>query len=170
MFDKNNPYNREVLRDNQFRYRTTSLFLELNGSTLEPIFNIKYDIDYEFKGKIYYSLKKLYLALADPTEYIFASTYLYDYAHWKRMCSNQEIAPYVDSWREELELKLRANAIQEAIALSKKGNYNAAKWLADRGWEAKRGRPTKAEKEARVKQDDRLYSDISEDLERIGVQ
>lgn len=63
------------MKDTQGRPLTQSLFLE-------PNYNVDYayytmdDDDKNFKGKVYPSLKRLYLEMEDPTEYEFATTYL----------------------------------------------------------------------------------------------
>ena len=84
------------------------------------------------------SLKKLYLELGDPTEYLFASMYFDSYSNWKQMLSKigNKLSPVpledvVEVWRVELAEKLKAEAIRSIIVLSKKENgLTAAKWIA----------------------------------------
>lgn len=131
------------LIDNNGRPLTQSLFLEVGYSDY-AVFTFK-DDDHEYKGKVYPSLKKIYLAEEDPTEYDFANNHLLGWNHWMRLCENKLIRKEIDEWREELEYKLRARGVKEMIRLAPE-SYQAAKWLADRGWATRAaGRPSKAE-------------------------
>jgi hypothetical protein len=141
---------REAYLDTMKRYVTQSLFLE-TAYSLDAIFTYAQE-DKEYNGKLFYSLKKLYLECADVTEYEFANAYLADFDHWKKMCGNALIRVHIDKWREELELKLQADGLRKMMASAESGNYQAAKYLADKGWASSgKGRPTKAEKEGALK-------------------
>lgn len=39
----------------------------------------------------------------------------------------------VDKWREELEVALRSEGVLSIVTASEE-NFQAAKWLADKGW------------------------------------
>ena len=54
---------------------TQSLFLEI-GYTDYAVFTLK-DDDYEYKGRVYPSLKRLYLEMEDVGEYEFATGNVY---------------------------------------------------------------------------------------------
>src|SRR5574337_457896 len=82
---------------------TQSLFLEMGYNTDYAMYTLK-DRNHEYKGVLYPSLKALYLEESDPTEYLFADKYLLGYQHWKRICRNKMLLPYVEEWREELEI------------------------------------------------------------------
>lgn len=162
------------LMDGMGRFKTNSLFLETcvdQAKKPDAVYTLK-PYDHEYKGKIYYSLKKIYLEMEDPTEYLFATTYLAGWNHWKRICNNKAFVEFIEEWREELELKLRAKGFKQVLeAAQEDGNlgYNASKFLVDKGWkEGKgRGRPTKAEKEKQRKQDQQLVGSFEEDLKRL---
>lgn len=159
---------KEKLQDTMGRPLTQSLFLELQYSEY-AVYTLKED-DYEYKGKIYPSLKKLYLKEEDPTEYAFATKYLLGWQHWKRLCENKAIAKHIEEWREELELKLRCQAIRDMqnLCASESGNYSAAKFLADRGWEKRgAGRPSKADKERHLRVEERLDAEFGADVARM---
>ncbi len=159
---------KEKLQDTMGRPLTQSLFLELQYSDY-AVYTLKED-DYEYKGKVYPSLKKLYLKEEDPTEYAFATKYLLGWQHWKRLCENKAIAKHIDEWREELELKLRCQAIRDMqnLCASESGNYSAAKFLADRGWEKRgAGRPSKADKERHLRVEERLDQEFGADVARM---
>ncbi len=147
---------------------TQSLFLEI-GYTDYAVYTLK-DDDYEYKGKVYPSLKKLYLEMEDVGEYLFACEHLLGWEHWQRMCSNKQVAEHVEKWRYELELKLRSQAIMEIKAKSKfEKGINAAKWLAERGWDKRQaGRPSKAEVERETKVAADLNRMFADDLQNLG--
>lgn len=148
---------------------TQSLFLELGYNTQYAVYTLK-EQDYEYKGILYPSLKQLYLAEEDPTEYLFAKKHLLSYQHWKRLCANKMIRQYIDEWRDELELKLRAMAVRSLLNMtaSESGNFQAAKFLADRGWDKNKvGRPSKEELEKRVAIGERVAEDFQADIKRL---
>lgn len=131
------------------RYKTQSLFLEVAYDP-EAMFTLD-EVDKEYKGKTYYSLKRLYLELEDVTEYEFATRYMADWNHWKKICGNANLMEHIKGWRDELELKLTARNLQKIRELAAEGNYNAAKYLANKEYASGKGRPTKAEKEGALK-------------------
>lgn len=156
----------ETMLDSMGKFRTQSLFLEL-GYGADALFTLK-DQDHEHEGTVYKSLKRLYLEFEDPTEYEFANTVLLGWRHWQRMCENKVIRKHIDEWREELEVKLRSQAIRDAIQEAKKGHFQAAKWVADRGWSTRgAGRPSKADIEHEKKVQARIDNEYSGDVVRM---
>lgn len=152
--------------DSMGKFRTQSLFLELGYGT-EALFTLK-DQDHIHDGREYPSLKRIYLEFEDPTEYEFANTVLLGWKHWQRMCENKIIRKHIDEWREEMEVKLRSQAIRDAIQEAKKGHFQAAKWVADRGWSSRgAGRPTKAEVDHEKKIQSRLGEEYDADVVRL---
>lgn len=157
------------LVDSMGRPITQSLFLEI-GYSEYAVYTLK-EYDHEYKGKVYPSLKALYLKEEDPTEYVFASKYLLGWQHWKRLCENKQIAKHIEEWREELELKIRSRAVQDMMNLcaSENGNFSAAKFLADRGWEKRgAGRPSKAEKERHTRIEEKITEEFDADVKRLS--
>lgn len=149
--------------DSQGRFRTLSLFLEIEYKE-EAIYTLK-EIDHIHNGKFYPSLKRLYLEMQDPTEYEFANTYLAGWRHWQKITENKVLKNHVEEWRAELEFKLRAQAVKSMIGQAATGNFQATKWLADRGWATRgAGKPTKEEvaREAKflAKAEDEFTADI----------
>lgn len=156
------------LIDTMGRPLTQSLFLEIGYSDY-AVYTLK-EQDYTYKGVEYPSLKRLYLVEEDPTEWSFADKYLLGWQHWKRLCENKVIAKHVEEWREELELKLRSQAIRDmqALCASESGNYSAAKFLADRGWEKRSaGRPSKAEKDRHLRIEEKINQEYGADIARL---
>lgn len=151
---------KQKLLDTSGRPLTQSLFLEFNYNVDYAVFTFD-DDDKVYKGKTYPSLKKLYLECADPTEYTFAKKYLLGWGHWKRLNENKALKKHFDEWREELEISLRSEGVQAIIETSTQ-NFQAAKWLADRGWEKRApGRPSKEEQE----RENRIFERVAEDLD-----
>ena len=145
---------------------TQSLFLEIGYSDM-AVYTLK-DEDYDYQGKYYFSLKRLYLELADPTEYEFATKYLLGWKHWKRLCANKAIRTHIDEWREELEMKLRCQGVRSMITSAENGNYQASKWLNDRGWEQRgAGRPSKEEVEREKKYQAKVDNEFGADVLRL---
>ena len=148
---------------------TQSLFLEL-GYSENAVYTLK-EYDYPYKGKHYPSLKRLFLLEEDPTEYAFAEKYLLGWQHWKRLCENKAIAKHIEEWREELELKIRSQAVRDMMNMcaSESGNYSAAKFLADRGWEKRAaGRPSKAEKDKHLRIEEKIEEEFAADVKRLA--
>lgn len=147
---------------------TQSLFLEI-GYSGSAIYTLGEE-DKEYKGKIYPSLKRLYLEHEDVTEYDFANTYLLSWSHWQRLCNNKQVRKHIDEWRFELELKLRSAGIKAIIeaALDEDGGFQAQKYLADKGWEKiGAGRPKKDTSEVDARQEELLREDFSADIVRM---
>lgn len=147
---------------------TQSLFLEIAYSK-DAVYTLK-DDDYEYEGKIYPSLKRLYLEMEDPVEYEFAKTHLLGWSHWQRMCANKQIAKHVEEWRHELELHIRSRAVKAVIAkASCEQGINAAKWIAEKGWSKNSvGRPNKQEEAREKRIQSELEVDFASDWQRIA--
>lgn len=135
-------------------YIVQNLFLEDKYDTDVAVFTFDGE-DKVHKGKTYISLKKRYLEFGDPNEYLFAKHHLYDWGHWQRMCKNKVLRPHIDQWREELNLQLMSEGIQQLISIAvddEKPSYQAAKYLADGGWiKNEVGRPSKEQVEGELK-------------------
>lgn len=177
-------YNYSDLKDKQGRYRTQSLFWEwsfLNDkreedNVLDPIFTNK-DHDLEKDGIIYPSLKSIYMSYdhIPGFEYEFALDVFNSWDHWDRLAStsNINIKNMIKSWREELEIKLKASAIKALITASKMDDakgFNAAKYLADKGYAPTRGRPSKEEVERETRIQAGVSKDLEADMERLGLK
>lgn len=161
-------YDKEKLKDTLGRPLTQGLFLEFGYDTRYAIFTFN-DEDKDYEGVKYISLKKLFLMCEDPTEYEFANKYLLGWRHWLRMNENVILKKEFDVWREEFEVKLRSDAIRSIVDMTAEGaNFQAAKWLADRGWDKRgAGRPSKAEIERNKRVDSRLSDELNGDIDRM---
>jgi len=153
---------------------TQGLFYELcYASPKNAIYTLKdEDMEITVEGEVrqLQSIKQLYLECEDPTEYEFATKYLGGWKHWQRLCNKTtNLHPYIEDWREELEVKLRSKGVKSMIkhSMSDKGQQ-AAKWLSDKGWaEKKRGAPSKEEKARELKIQTRMVDVLDHDLSRL---
>lgn len=163
--EQNLPTKAQML-DTSGRPITQSMFLEI-GYSEAAIYTFK-DQDHTYEGKVYPSLKRLYLLEEDPTEYEFSNKYLLGWRHWNRLCENKLIRKEIDEWRIELEMKLRSRAVKEMIKSAEKGGVQASKWLADRGWEQRgAGRPSKVDIASEKVLMARVDSEYSSDVIRL---
>ena len=158
------------LKDVTGRYLTRGLLDELSVASN----NDKYPTRCSLK-----EAHDLYMEIADPTEYEFARALLYSpdtnfWDHWNRLLNTNEFMAHLARWREELEIQIRSEAIKSMIDLARskqKGAAIAAKWVAERGWEPKRGagRPTKDHSEREKKIAEALTTSVNADAKRLGV-
>lgn len=159
-------FKREQMLDGMNRPYTQALFLEL-GYQDEALYTLK-EVDHVYEGKKYPSIKKLYLEMTDPTEYKFATTYFLGWSHWLRLGENKAIRKHIDEWRDELEIKLRAEAVAQVMEQAKLGSFPASKWLADRGWANRgAGRPSKLEQEKHKKIQQTIDNEYGADVVRM---
>lgn len=157
-------------RDEKNRYIVQGLFLEDSYNTNLAVYTFSGD-DKTYKGKVYPSLKRLYLEHGDPKEYSFAVKYLYDWPHWKRLCKNAVVGRHIDQWREELELSLVSEGVATLIDLAtNQDSYQAAKYLAERGWDKTvRGRPSKEEVEGHLNKIAEENGEFDEDFQLLKL-
>ena len=157
---------KSLMKDSTGNLITQGLFLEL-GYKPTAMFTLK-DDDYTYKGKLYPSLKKIYFSYKDPTEYMFATETFVNFEQWTRITNNKLLTETVDSWRYELELLLRCEGIYQAREAAKGGNFQASKWMADKGWEKRSaGRPSKAEVQKQVEFEAKANDVVSVDFKRL---
>lgn len=159
-------------KDKIGRYLTQALFWETRTEGYTPVFTLK-DQDHTVNGVTYKSLRKVYMEIADPTEYEFAQVVFGSWEHWQTICSSSMLLPYIEKWREELSVKLRSKAIkamtQTALEEGSKGT-TAAKWLAQEGWKgSSRGRPSKEEVAAERRKEAGIRSEVEDDLKRLKL-
>lgn len=152
-------------KDERGAYLTQSLFLEVGYDTEKAVYTFS-DEDKCYKGKVYPSLRRLYLEAGDPTEYEFARTWLHGWDHWLRILGNKALLAQVELWREELGVKLRSEGVRRALAHGL-DSFAAAKWAADGHWHVKRGRPSKEEQTREKRIRERVVNDTVADAERV---
>lgn len=158
-----------MFKDSGGRWRTKSLFYEANDYQIEDALFTLGEEDKTVKGKTLISLRKRFVEADDPTGYIIANEYLGGYAHWDAICKST-VRKEVEKWQDELEVKLRCIGLSNTIKSAKSGNFNAAKFLAERGWsKPKAGRPTKDDIARETKIQAALHNELEDDLRRMAV-
>jgi hypothetical protein len=160
---------RRLTTDNNIAY-TNALFKELDFQGLGLAIFTTGSEDLIEDGKTYKSLRKIYLELEDPTEYE-VSKHFDSWAHWKKVRESSKIKPLVNEWREELEVKLRSKGVKGVYSKALDGDYQASKWLAEKGWvpvgAKKRGAPSKEEVVAEARKEARVIGIVDSHYERM---
>ncbi len=129
--------NRASVTDSTGRRLTIGLFEELAdpATGIKPVFRLS-------------EWKRVYVELADPTEYKAAQALIGNWQHWLALTESPPFREHLDKWREEVDVKLASEGVEKLRKQAGK-NPQAAKWLAERGYiekvGGKRGRPKKQE-------------------------
>lgn len=159
-----------MFKNDSGKWLTKALFYELTlPATREHAqFTLKEE-DHEVDGKVYVSLKRLYMSCDDPTEWDFAMAHIGGWQHWKALQESVDLAPHIQSWREEKEVYYRSKGVKSLLASAEEGNFQASKWLADKGWDdaKKRGRPSKAEIKKETEQQTKVKLAVMNDYKRL---
>ncbi len=151
------------------------LFYELDeAGRPNALYTLK-DYDSSFEGKLYPSLRRLFVECEDPTEYSFATVYLDGWSHWKKLSTSAFFQSYVSEWREELEVRLRAKGIagiKLAAVSNGKDALTAQKFLANGQWKTQEekstvGRPTKEKITQEAEKMFKAKTEFDEDHERL---
>ena len=168
----------EQLKTSNGIIRTKSLFYELSYHDPEyAIFTTK-EHDIEFQGRKMVSLQQLYVAMVpnDPTEYEFAQTVFGSWEVWDKIQRAPQIAPFVKKWRNEVEIKVKSQAIQAIATEMKEGgrsSFSAAKLLLEKGWLDK-DNASQAKKRLKAKEEEEQNKEalalLSEDADRLGIK
>lgn len=164
------------MKDVRGAWRTSSLFYEYPDNGYTPLWTIMDTDRYITEHNTTYpSLKQIYLSYehVPGNEYDFALDIIGSWEHWTRLCKSPRLRDIIATWREELEVKIRSNAVKSIIKTSAEGSAagaTAARWLAEKGYAPSRGRPSKAEKEGHLKQDAKIQDEIDDDLMRVGLK
>ena len=123
------------------------------------------------------ALKEEYLEARDPTEYLFAvNSKVMDggkpgdkWKHWKMICKSPSCKADVAQWREELAIKIKAEAIRDIHRASKEDKgFQAAKYMAEKGWTTKRGRPSKEDIEHATKVEQQALAEVDDLFQSAG--
>jgi hypothetical protein len=150
-------------------YLTRQLFVELSDSERNwCLYSLRPD-DYTIDGKVYPSLRRLYVELGDESEYEFAKRYFDGWTHWQRLVNSPWFMEYLKPIRSELQAKLMSDALKHIRKKAASGDYHANKYLYERGLVSTNpvGRPSKAkiQQEAEKLVQDKSYFD--EDIKRL---
>lgn len=110
--------------------------------------------------------RKEFLDSNDPTGYIFAEQWVEDgYRKWSDFQNAFGVKAEINEWKKTLEMKLQSHAIL-SIAEQRYSSFQAAKWLADRGWQEKEDKRTKEHKKRVAEVNDHVAADMA----RLGLK
>lgn len=161
------------------QYLLKPIFFEFSSpDSREAVKYTLKDDDHEFDGIVYPSLRKLYVASRDLTEYEFAKTHLGGWPHWTRLRECNWFKDYYRDWREELEVSLAATALKniylKAVDPDDKDSLSAAKFLVSGGWKPKDKQVTGPRTKHQIRQKaEELFKnskDTDEDYSRLGIK
>lgn len=162
-----------VWKNDSNKWLTKALFYEttLPATRDNAVFTLKNE-DIEVDGVEYWSLRKRFVECDDPTEYEFANKWLGGWAHWKELCKCEALKDDIADWREERDVRLRSMGVKKLVSLAsgEDSSFQAAKWLADRGWQdtpSKRGRPTNADVKKAAREKAEVSKRVSDDMKRL---
>lgn len=162
----------DKFKNNQGKFYTNALFKELDTFNSGAAIYTLGGEDLTIEGTTYKSIRNDYLLLEDPTEYQFAIKYFNSWRHWKEVRESPKIKTHIDEWREELEVMLRSKGVKGVYDKALDGDYQASKWLADRGWStkptSKRGAPSRADVVAEARKEAKVIGVIDSHWERMN--
>ena len=166
---------RSQMKDRMGRYRTQSLFWETRSDEKGyiPLFTRK-NYDHTVDGVVYPSLKLIYLSYdhIPEFEYEFAMDIFGTWEHWQMFANDSIFRKDVREWRQELDIKIKSEALRGVFLASKTDDakgVQAMRYLADKGYSPKRGRPSKEEVERERKIAAGVTEDLAGDMERLGL-
>lgn len=167
-----NPTN-NPLKDKDGRFRTYSLFIEKATENNTPIWTLKEE-DVTVDGVLYPSLKKIYFSYdhIPGYEYDFAVENLTSWEYWTKL-TGSGLRAIFQEWRDELEVRIKARSIKTLIKTTTEGGAaaaNAAKYLAEKGYAPKRGRPSKEEVQRERLISAGVEKEVQDDIERMNLK
>ena len=121
----------------------------------------------------YIDVGATFVALRDPTGRLWAERYLGSWEHWTRLEEASWFSERLSKWRDEIDTIFTSEAIQrvrEIAAGESSQALAASKYLAEKGWQKTRGRPSKAEINGELKRQVKIIEAHEEDAERIGLK
>jgi len=145
-----------MFKDSINRWVTTGLFKETAGPNKEFIcMSLK-------------EARKAFMECGDILGVDFADKHLGGFQHWKAINASPVLRPIITEWEEELEVRIRSKQIKRIDTLAEEGQFQAAKFLADRGWDKRAaGKPSKEEVTRETKVQAKIKDSFSADIARI---
>lgn len=161
------------LRGGNRNFLTASLFVEiwettsqnLKAADVEPVFSLR--------GRPgFIDARQTFLDLRDPTGVLWAETYLEGVNHLNRLLEAPWFADAWGDWQNDLARMIQSEAIQKIQNIAagvSPAAFQAAKWLAAREWDKRRGagRPSKTELRGELRREVERASQHDDDLARI---
>lgn len=138
----NCPFTKEQLTASNGMLLTQGLFYEYRfQGEADPIYTLK---EHDWN-----KCKSMYLIyMSCESEYEAAIKLLGSWSHWRKLCQCSWFKPYIDSWREEVEIREAAIGKKTLIEQAELGSVSAAKELYNQvKKKGTSGRPSKKDKE-----------------------
>lgn len=117
-----------------------------------------------------------FIEIGDMTEYKAAKELLsknHPHDFWQEWERLKKATPWfnnhVQTWKEELEIKFRSEAVDKIRDLAEDGNYQANKFLSEAAWDrrAGAGRPSNSKKKGYLKELERDKEVTKQEKARI---
>lgn len=124
------------------------------------------DLDFKFTSREQKDFwRTQYIGMGDPFGYQFAEKWVRGgYRRWHKLQNTFHIRPEVNEWKQALEVKVRSEALLNIAR--QKDAFQAQRWLAEKGWDDKYDKRTKAAK----KQAEQVEEAVASDMERLGLR
>lgn len=161
------------LRGGNRNFLTASLFVEIWESTEQRLKAADVTPVFSLRGRPgYIDARQTFLDFRDPTGVRWAETYLEGVNHLNRLLETTWFSDAWSDWQADLARMIQSEAmekIREIAAGSSPAAFQAAKWLASKEWDKRRGagRPSKTELRGELRREVERASQHDEDLARI---
>lgn len=171
-------FNKESMKDTMGRFWTQGLFKEMSYGKGRPcVMTLKNE---DFDDLV--SFKRIFVELCDPSGYLAAMVLLGSWDHWLKLCDCCWFIAELKLALDELEVKLRAEALVEIREISQGTSgsaLSAAKYIASGSWRGsnnpkqKAGRPLKGQRTWDKDKEKKIISLVQQetqrDYERLGL-
>ncbi len=168
---------KSIMKDKMGKYRTISLFYELNDTEYPSIFNLGDSYDPVTKT---HSFKEMYLSIGDPTEYKMADQLFGTITHWQRVCLSTHLREFIAECRMSLKMSILSDAyhriLNDTMVSENDGvRLSSLKFLIgymERGEGEKgpgRGRPSRDEVDGELKRLAAEEKGVKDDIKRLTV-
>lgn len=171
-------FNEKYMKETMGRFWTQGLFKEMSyGKGRECVMTFKNE---DFDNLV--SFKRVFVELGDPSGYIPAMVLLGSWDHWLKLCDCPWFLRELQTATDELEVKLRAEALLEIKEISQGSSgsaLSAAKYIASGAWKkintgkGQVGRPKKGSFRGDYDKEKKIISlmqkETNKDYERLGL-
>jgi len=110
------------------------------------------------------SLHDMFIDSRDITGYTTCMDTLGVWRYWERLWRCKQLKAFMDVWKSEMEALLKAEGLEK---MRRSDSPAAAKYLIEKGWEKRAGRPSKASIEKEAKQQAQVDNDLKDDIARL---
>lgn len=153
-------------QDNRGQVRTLSAFRETMPDRMKkkgwkPLMTLR---EFEMDGLP--SMHAMFMEDKDVTGYTTCMRTVGVWRYWQKIWRSKELKKHMDAWVAELEVQLMAEGLQK---MRKSDSPASAKYLMEKGWDKKAGRPSKADVEREARRQAMVDNDLADDINRLKV-